>query len=142
MTQYWLMKSEPDEYGWADLVKAGEGTWDGVRNAQASNNLKAMQVGDLALFYHSRTGLEAVGVMEVSAAAFPDPKDETGRWVAVKVKPVHRLKKPVTLKAMKARPALSDMAMLRQSRLSVAQLSADEWAEVLSMAGNGSDAPT
>ena len=66
MTQYWLMKSEPDEYGWADLVRAGEGVWDGVRNAQASNNLKAMQVGDLALFYHSRTGLEAVGIMRVS----------------------------------------------------------------------------
>ncbi|GGB59669.1 EVE domain-containing protein [Blastomonas aquatica] len=141
MTQYWLMKSEPDEYGWADLVKAGEGVWDGVRNAQASNNLKAMQVGDLALFYHSRTGLEAVGVMEISAAAFPDPKDKTGRWVAVKVKPVHPLNRPVTLKAMKARPSLADMAMLRQSRLSVAQLNADEWGEILKMAGNGSAAP-
>ena len=141
MTQYWLMKSEPDEYAWNDLVKAGEGIWDGVRNAQASNNLKAMQVGDLALFYHSRTGLEAVGVMEVSAAAFPDSKDEAGRWVAVKVRPVHPLKKPVSLKAMKARPALADMAMLRQSRLSVAALSAEEWSEILTMAGNGSAAP-
>ena len=125
MTQYWLMKSEPEEYGWHDLVRDGEGTWDGVRNAQASNNLKAMQVGDLALFYHSRTGLEAVGVMEVSAAAFPDSKDEAGRWVAVKVRPVHPLKKPVSLKAMKARPALADMAMLRQSRLSVSPVSDD-----------------
>jgi predicted RNA-binding protein with PUA-like domain len=141
MTQYWLMKSEPEEYGWADLVKAGEGTWDGVRNAQASNNLKAMKVDDLALFYHSRTGLEAVGVMTISAAAFPDPKDETGRWVAVKVKPVFALNKPVSLKAMKARPELADMAMLRQSRLSVAQLTEDEWKEVIVMAGNGSDAP-
>jgi len=136
MTQYWLMKSEPDEYGWADLVKAGEGTWDGVRNAQASNNLKAMRAGDLALFYHSRTGLEAVGVMEVSAEAFPDPKDDTGRWVAVKVKPVYPLKKPVSLKVMKARPALADMAMLRQSRLSVAAITPDEWAEIIRMAGN------
>ncbi len=136
MTQYWLMKSEPEEYGWADLVKAGEGTWDGVRNAQASNNLKAMREGDLALFYHSRTGLEAVGVMTISAEAFPDPKDETGRWVAVKVKPVHPLKRPVSLKAMKLRPALAGMAMLRQSRLSVAALSADEWTEILTMAGN------
>ena len=141
MTQYWLMKSEPEEYGWADLVRDGEGTWDGVRNAQASNNLKAMKVGDLALFYHSRTGLEAVGVMEISAEAFQDPKDETGRWVAVKVKPVHPLNKPVSLKAMKARPALSEMAMLRQSRLSVAALSSKEWAEVMTMAGNGSDTP-
>jgi len=136
MTQYWLMKSEPDEYGWADLVKAGEGTWDGVRNAQASNNLKAMRAGDLALFYHSRTGLEAVGVMGVSAEAFPDPKDDTGRWVAVKVKPVHPLKKPVSLTAMKARPALAGMAMLRQSRLSVAAITPDEWAEIMRMAGN------
>jgi predicted RNA-binding protein with PUA-like domain len=141
MTQYWLMKSEPEEYGWADLVRDGEGTWDGVRNAQASNNLKAMRVGDLALFYHSRTGLEAVGVMEISAEAFQDPKDETGRWVAVKVKPVQPLNRPVSLKAMKARPALSEMAMLRQSRLSVAALSSKEWAEVMTMAGNGFDTP-
>lgn len=141
MTQYWLMKSEPDEYGWADLVKAGAGIWDGVRNAQASNNLKAMQVGDKALFYHSRTGLDAMGVMEISAAAFPDPKDDSGRWVAVKVRPLHALAKPVSLKAMKANPALADLAMLRQSRLSVAQLKADEWTEILKMAGNGSAAP-
>jgi predicted RNA-binding protein with PUA-like domain len=137
MTQYWLMKSEPEEYGWADLVRAGEGVWDGVRNAQASNNLKAMRAGDLALFYHSRTGLEAVGVMTISAETFPDPKDQTGRWVAVKVQPVHPLTRPVTLKAMKLRPALSDMAMLRQSRLSVAQLTCDEWNEIMQMAGNG-----
>lgn len=137
MTQYWLMKSEPEEYGWHDLVRDGEGLWDGVRNAQASNNLKAMRAGDLALFYHSRTGLEAVGIMEVSEAAFPDPKDDTDRWVAVKVKPVKMLKKPVSLKAMKANPALADMAMLRQTRLSVAALSAGEWHEILKMAGNG-----
>lgn len=139
MTQYWLMKSEPEEYGWHDLVRDGEGTWDGVRNAQASNNLKAMRTGDLALFYHSRTGLEAVGIMRISQTAFPDPKDESGRWVAVKVMPVEPLKRPVSLKAMKLRPALGDMAMLQQSRLSVAALSADEWAEILTMAGN---APT
>jgi len=136
MTQYWLMKSEPDDYGWADLVRAGEGVWDGVRNAQASNNLKAMQVGDLALFYHSRTGLEAVGIIKVSGAAFADPKDDTGRWVAVKVVPVERLEKPVSLKAMKANPALAGMVMLRQSRLSVAALTCDEWNEILAMARN------
>jgi len=136
MTQYWLMKSEPDDYGWADLVRAGEGVWDGVRNAQAANNLKAMQVGDLALFYHSRTGLEAVGIVKVSGAAFADPKDATGRWVAVKVVPVERLEKPVSLKAMKANPALASMAMLRQSRLSVAALTCDEWNEILAMARN------
>lgn len=136
MTQYWLMKSEPDDYSWADLVRDGEGTWDGVRNAQASNNLKAMREGDLALFYHSRTGLEAVGVMTISAAAFPDPGDESGRWVAVKVKPGYALDRPVSLAAMKAQPALAQMAMLRQSRLSVAMLSAGEWQTILEMAGN------
>ncbi|WP_373488165.1 EVE domain-containing protein [Blastomonas sp.] len=137
MTQYWLMKSEPDEYSWDDVVRGGEGVWDGVRNAQASNNLKAMQVGDKALFYHSRSGLEAVGVMQISAAAFPDPKDETGRWVAVKVTPIKPLPKPVSLKAMKANPALADMAMLRQSRLSVAAIENDEWHEIMRMGGNG-----
>lgn len=141
MTQYWLMKSEPDEYGWDDLVRAGDGLWDGVRNAQAANNLKAMRVGDLALFYHSRTGLAVIGVMTISAAAFPDPKDDTGRWVAVRVKPVQRLQKPVSLKAMKARPALADMAMLRQSRLSVAPVAAQHWAEIMLMAGNAAASP-
>ncbi|WP_446654477.1 EVE domain-containing protein [Blastomonas sp.] len=137
MTQYWLMKSEPEEYGWADLVRDGEGTWDGVRNAQASNNLKAMREGDLALFYHSRTGLEVVGIMRVSQTAFPDPKDESGRWVAVKVQPVEPLKAPVSLKAIKANAKLAEMAILRQSRLSVAAVTSDEWKEILNMAGNG-----
>lgn len=132
---YWLMKSEPDEYGWDDLVKAGEGIWDGVKNAQASNNMKAMKTGDRVFFYHSRQGLEIVGIMEVSKEAFPDPKDETDRWVAVKVKPVKRLAKPVTLKAIKANNVLSDMAIVRQSRLSVAPVTEAEWKEILSMAG-------
>jgi predicted RNA-binding protein with PUA-like domain len=141
MTQYWLMKSEPEEYGWDDLVRDGEGLWDGVRNAQASNNLKAMREGDLALFYHSRTGLEAVGIMRISQPAFPDPKDESGRWVAVKVQPVEPLARPVPLAAMKANPALAGMAMLRQTRLSVAPVSCDEWREILSMAGNANSRP-
>ena len=136
MTQYWLLKSEPEEYGWHDLVRDGEGIWDGVRNAQASNNLKAMREGDLALFYHSRTGLEVVGIMRVSEPAFPDPKDESGRWVAVKVQPVEPLKRPVPLQAIKANPKLADMAILRQSRLSVAAVTCDEWKEILEMAGN------
>ncbi|GAA0636232.1 EVE domain-containing protein [Sphingomonas ursincola] len=138
MTQYWLMKSEPEEYGWHDLVRDGEGTWDGVRNAQASNNLKAMREGDLALFYHSRTGLEVVGIMRVSEPAFTDPKDESGRWVAVKVQPVEPLKRAVSLKALKANPKLADMAILRQSRLSVAGVTCDEWREILRLAGNAS----
>ena len=136
MTQYWLMKSEPEEYGWHDLVRDGEGLWDGVRNAQASNYLKAMREGDLALFYHSRTGLESVGIMAISQSAFPDPKDETGRWVAVKVKPVERLVKPVSLQVMKGQPELAGMAMLRQTRLSVAPVVPAEWAHILRLAGN------
>lgn len=133
MPQYWLMKSEPDEYGWDDLVRQGEGVWDGVKNAQASNNMKAMEKADEVFFYHSRTGLEVVGIMEVSETAFPDPKDDTGRWVAVKVKPVRPLANPVTLKAMKANPKLSDLAIIRQSRLSVAAVTPDQWKVILAM---------
>lgn len=133
MTQCWLMKSEPDEYGWDDLVRAGEGVWDGVKNAQASNNMKAMKRGDRVFFYHSRTGLEAVGIMEVSEEAFRDPKDETGKWVAVKVRPVEPLANPVSLKAMKANPKLADLPIIRQSRLSVAALTSDQWDEIIAM---------
>jgi len=137
MTQYWLMKSEPDAYGWDDLVREGEGIWDGVRNAQAAANLKAMRIGDAALFYHSRIGLAAVGIMRVSAAAFADPGDPSGRWVAVKVTPEAPLAHPVTLAAMKAEPRLKDLAILRQSRLSVAPVAADAWQVILDMGRNG-----
>lgn len=131
--QYWLMKSEPDEYGWDDLVAEGEGIWDGVKNAQASNNMKAMQLDDEVFFYHSRQGLEIVGIMTVSAEHFPDPKDDSGRWVAVKVKPVRKLEKAVTLKAMKANDKLSDLAIIRQTRLSVAPVTKAQWQEILRM---------
>lgn len=131
---YWLMKSEPDEYGWDDLVADGEGIWDGVKNAQASNNMKAMTRGDEIFFYHSRQGLEIVGIMTVSAEHFPDPKDDTGRWVAVKVKPLRKLEKAVTLKAIKANPKLSDLAIIRQTRLSVAPVTPAQWDEILQMA--------
>ena len=134
MTQYWLMKSEPDEYGWDHLVAEKEGTWDGVKNAQASNNMKEMKVGDQVFFYHSRQGLEIVGIMEVSEEHFPDPFDDTGRWVAVKVKPVRKLNKPVTLKSMKQNPKLSDLQIIRQSRLSVAAVTKQQWDEILAMA--------
>ncbi|AMO73448.1 ubiquinol-cytochrome C reductase [Sphingorhabdus sp. M41] len=135
MPQYWLMKSEPDEYGWDDLVAEGEGTWDGVKNAQASNNMKAMKKGDQVFFYHSRTGLEVVGVMEVSEEASPDVTTDPDRWVVVKVKPVRKLAKPVPLKAMKQNPELKDLAILRQTRLSVAPVGEREWAAILVMAG-------
>jgi predicted RNA-binding protein with PUA-like domain len=133
---YWLLKSEPDCYGWGDLVREGEGTWDGVKNAQAANNLKAMQPGDQAFFYHSRQGLEIVGIVTVSAGAFPDPGDASGRWVAVKVKPARALPRPVSLQQIKADPALSGMAILRQSRLSVAPVTDAEWQRVLELSAD------
>jgi predicted RNA-binding protein with PUA-like domain len=133
---FWLMKSEPDAYSWDDLNREGEGTWDGVRNHAAALHLKAMQVGDHALFYHSNIGKEAVGIITISQTAHPDPTEPEGtRWVSVKVKPVKRLANPVTLAAIKGEPALADMAMIRQSRLSVAPVRADEWAILMRMAG-------
>ena len=97
MGRLWLMKSEPDVYGWDDLIEEGEGTWDGVRNYRARNNLQAMAVGDQALFYHSNIGKEIVGIVTISVAGLPDPTDETGRWASVKVTPLRKLARPVTL---------------------------------------------
>jgi len=133
--QYWLMKSEPDAYSWDDLVEKKEGMWDGVRNHTAAINLKAMKVGDEAFFYHSNIGLEVVGIMTISKEHFIDPTDEKARFVAVKVKPVRKIANPVPLKAIKANPKLADMQLVRQSRLSVAPVSAAEWKEILKMAG-------
>ena len=133
--QYWLMKSEPDAYSWDDLIEQKEGLWDGVRNHTAAINLKAMKVGDEAFFYHSNIGLEVVGIMTISEEHFIDPTDEKARFVAVKVKPVRKIANPVTLKAIKGNPKLADMQLVRQSRLSVAPVSAVEWKEILKMAG-------
>ncbi|AZI37204.1 hypothetical protein NT2_01_03190 [Caenibius tardaugens NBRC 16725] len=132
---YWLMKSEPDAYSWDDLVTEGEGTWDGVRNHRAANNLRAMKVGDQAFFYHSNIGKEIVGIVEISVSGIPDPSDPEGKWAAVKVKPVRKLAHPVTLKAIKENPALVEMELVRLSRLSVAEIQPTEWREVLAMAG-------
>ena len=131
---FWLMKSEPDCYGWDDLVTEGEGTWDGVRNHRAANNLRAMKVGDKAFFYHSNVGLEIVGVVEISQAGLADPTDETGRWACVKVKPVCKLKRAVTLKQIKADPALEGIELVRLSRLSVAAITPKEWDYILALA--------
>lgn len=130
---YWLMKSEPFKYSWDDLVAEGEGTWDGVRNYQARNNLAAMQVGDEAFFYHSREGLEIVGICTISVAGIADPTDSTGKWVAVKVKPKERFARPVSLAAIKAEPRLAEMQLIRQSRLSVSPVTAEEWAVICAM---------
>lgn len=131
--RYWLMKSEPEAYSWDDLVAEGEGLWDGVRNHRAKNNLQAMQVGDEAFFYHSTTGKEIVGVMTVSVAGLKDPTDPTGTWASVKVKPVKKLARPVTLAEVKADAALSQSELVRYSRLSVAEISPAEWNEILSL---------
>lgn len=133
--QAWLMKSEPDVYGWDDLIAEGEGTWDGVRNHLAARNLRTMKVGDLAFFYHSNIGKEIVGIAQISVAGLTDPTDPEGKWAAVKVKPVVKLKTPVTLAAIKANPELAEMELLRLSRLSVSAVRASEWDIVLEMAG-------
>ena len=135
MPQYWLMKSEPDVYGWDDLVAEGEGTWDGVKKAQAANNMEAMEKGDQVFFYHSREGLEVVGIMEVSEEHTPDVTTDPERWVVVKVKPVRKLARPVPRKAMKQNPELGDLAIIKQSRLSVAPVTEKEWQAILAMAG-------
>lgn len=131
---YWLMKSEPFKYSWDDLVAEGEGTWDGVRNYQARNNLAAMQVGDEAFFYHSREGLEVVGICTISVAGITDPTDDTGKWAAVKVKPKEKFAHPVTLVAIKAEPRLAEMQLIRQSRLSVCGVTPAEWDVICAMA--------
>jgi predicted RNA-binding protein with PUA-like domain len=133
--QLWLMKSEPNVYGWEHLVAEGEGTWDGVRNHLAARNLRTMAKGDLAFFYHSNIGKEIVGIVRISAAGLTDPTDPDGKWAAVKVRPVAKLKTPVTLAAIKATEALAAMELLRLSRLSVSAVRAEEWALVLEMAG-------
>ncbi|MFT4055785.1 MAG: EVE domain-containing protein [Novosphingobium sp.] len=132
---YWLMKSEPDAYGWNDLVKEGEGTWDGVRNHRAANNLRAMEVGDEVFFYHSNIGKEIVGIATVSKAGITDPSDPEGKWAAVKVKPVRKLKRPVTLAQVKGDPKLAEMELVKFSRLSVAVVTPEEWDYVLGLAG-------
>ena len=130
---YWLMKSEPFKYSWDDLVAEGEGTWDGVRNYLARNNLMAMEVGDEAFFYHSREGLEIVGICTVSVAGIGDPTDETGMWAAVKVKAKEKFVRPVTLAEIKAEPRLADMQLIRLSRLSVCAVTPEEWRFICDM---------
>lgn len=130
----WLMKSEPDVYGWDDLVAEGEGTWDGVRNHLAARNLRTMKAGDLAFFYHSNIGIEIVGVIVISQGGLTDPTDPDGKWAAVKVKPVEKLPATVTLKTIKATPELAGMDLIRLSRLSVGAVRPEEWALILKMA--------
>lgn len=129
--RYWLMKSEPDAYSWDDLVEEGEGTWDGVRNHRAANNLRTMQVGDEAFFYHSNIGKEIVGIVTISESGIADPSDPEGKWAAVRVKPVRKLKNPVSLKEIKADPNLFGMELVKLSRLSVAVVTPEEWEYII-----------
>jgi predicted RNA-binding protein with PUA-like domain len=131
---FWLVKSEPAKYAFSDLERDGKTVWDGVRNNQAALYLKAMKVGDPVLYYHSQEGLAVVGIAEVAREAFPDPTDQAGRFVAVELKPVRPLPRPVSLAQMKANPALSGMAMFRQFRLSVCPVQPAEWSAIMAMA--------
>jgi predicted RNA-binding protein with PUA-like domain len=130
---HWLMKSEPESYGWDDLVRDGATEWDGVRNNAARLHLKAMKPGDEAFFYHSMSDKAVVGIMRVARAAQPDPK--AADWVTVRVEPVRPLPRPVTLAEIKAEPKLAKMELVRQSRLSVAPVRDEEWRRILEMAG-------
>lgn len=134
MIRFWLMKTEPEKYGWADLVRDGETVWDGVRNHRASNNMRAMKVGDQAFLYHSVSDKHIVGIMEVSASGLTDPTDPEGKWATVRVKPVRALERPVTLAEIKADTALEGIELVRLSRLSVAEITSKEWDRILAMA--------
>jgi predicted RNA-binding protein with PUA-like domain len=129
--RYWMIKSEPEAYSWADLVDDGETLWDGVRNHRAAANLRAMKVGDQALLYHSVSDKAVVGIVQISASGLPDPKD--GAWAAVKIKPVKALPRPVTLAEIKGTPELAECELIRLSRLSVAELRLDEWNKIVSL---------
>lgn len=129
---YWLLKSEPESYGWHDLTREGAAEWDGVRNYAAAAHLRRAENGDRALFYHSGKEKAAVGIAEITRG--PKKDGDEGDWVSVAIKPVAPLAAPVTLAAMKAEPGLAKMAMLRQSRLSVSPVGDAEWVILLGMA--------
>jgi predicted RNA-binding protein with PUA-like domain len=135
MTGYWLVKSEPDAFSWDQQVANRIEPWTGVRNHMAKNNLKAMRKGDLAFFYHSNIGKQIVGIVKVAREAYPDPTADSGDWVCVDMQAVRPLPKPVTLVDIKADPELSDMALVRQSRLSVMAVSKPHWDKLCRMGG-------
>jgi predicted RNA-binding protein with PUA-like domain len=130
---YWLVKSEPHTYSWQNMTSDGEIHWDGVRNFQARNNLMKMKVGDRVLFYHSGESREVVGVVTVSKEHYPDPSDDSGKFVMVNVKFESELQNPVTLRSIKSNPALVHMPLIKQSRLSVMPLSIDDFNEIIKM---------
>jgi len=128
---YWLLKSEPSTWSWEDQVKAGIEMWDGVRNYQARNNLKSMKKKDLCFFYHSVSEKSIIGIVEVIKEHYPDPTDKTGKFVVTDVKTKKRLKNAVSLEEIKSNPKLSNMALIKQSRLSVMPLTKIEWETII-----------
>ncbi len=130
---YWLLKSEPDAWSWDNQVKEGASMWDGVRNYQARNNLKEMKKNDLCFFYHSVTERSIVGIVKVVKEYYPDPTDKTGRFVVVDVKAIKKLKNPVSLDQIKENSKLQDIALVKQSRLSVMPLKKTEWDIIIKM---------
>ncbi len=135
MTQYWLVKTEPDAFSWDQQVAKGVEPWTGVRNHAAKTHLKAMRLGDRAFFYHSNTGKEIVGIVEVVREAYPDPTAETGDWVCVDMRAVGPMPRPVSLAAIKADPAFADLLLVRQGRLSVLPVSAAHWSRICAIGG-------
>ena len=131
---YWLVKSEPFKYSWDDFVKEGKSVWDGVRNYQARNNMKEMKKGDWVFFYHSNEGMEVIGLAEVKREFFQDPTTEDPRWVVVEIVPIKKFNNTVTLKMMKSDDRLSNLALIKQSRLSVTPVGKHEFDIILSLA--------
>lgn len=132
---YWLVKSEPGAWSWDDHVRDGTAEWDGVRNYQANNNMKAMRPGERVFFYHSVNEKQIVGILEVAREHYPDPTDASGRFGMVDFKAVKPVERPVTLAEIKAEPGLENIALVKQSRLSVMPVSDDEWRIICRMAG-------
>ena len=131
--KYWLLKSEPDAWSWDNQVKEGASMWDGVRNYQARNNLKEMKKNDLCFFYHSVTEKRMVGIVKIVREDYPDPTDKTDRFVVVDVKAIKKLKNPVSLDQIKENNKLKDIALVKQSRLSVMSLKKTEWDTIIKM---------
>lgn len=131
--RYWLVKSEPETYGWEHLLAEGDANWDGVRNYQARNFLREMSVGDTALFYHSGKNPQIVGTARISRGPFQDPSDDSGKWTAVGIEALEAFAHPVPLAAVKAEPALADMVLLKNSRLSVQPVTEPEFNHLLKM---------
>ncbi|MFM7099566.1 MAG: EVE domain-containing protein [Verrucomicrobiota bacterium] len=140
--RYWLVKQEPSAYAWSTFVADGSTAWTGVRNFQARNNLRAMQPGDLALYYHSNEGREIIGLAEVQKTAYPDPTATAGDWSAVDLKPVMPLRNPVALDTLKSDPVTRTMPLIQQSRLSVMPLTPEQFQRVMELGGTRPPART